>query len=355
MLGKRKTGNERWVRNVLVQLRTLTDHDLIAFVADDTTDLPPGVERRVIRPAWPFARQLWSLRRAVRAALVDVLLVQYVAPAHLPCPVVTVVHDVSFVEHPRWFSPLERIWMQRLIPRTMRAAAFVVTVSEFSRDEIARLTETDPSRIVVAPDGVDPVFREPARPPEAEPYFLAVGNITPRKDLPIAIEAHARARGNRPDFPVLLVAGQDTYGASATHAAAKRTGAVRFLGYVDDGALAGLTGHALALLSPSRYEGFGLPALEAMAAGAPVIASDIPVMREVTGEAALLIPVGDAAAWADAILKIHDDVDLRQRMIAAGRARAARFTWERCAEMVLRALEEAAADPREGADGRRPR
>lgn len=343
MLGKHKTGNERWVRNVIAEMRAAPDHDLVAFVAEAEVDLPDGIERRALRPTNPAARQLWSLRKAVREARVDVLLVQYVAPARLPCPVVTVVHDVSFLEHPEWFSPLERLWMPRLIPKTMRQASAVITVSAFSKSEIVRLTGTAPSKVAVAHDGVDPVFRTPAPSPEAAPYFLAVGNVTPRKDLPVAISSYGRARTSRSDFPALLIAGQDSYGASETHRTAARVGpSVRFLGYVDDGTLAGLMQHAVAVLYPSRYEGFGLPVVEAMAAGAPVIASDIPVMREVAGDAAALVPLDDAEAWVDALRRLADDAGHRGQRIAAGKERAAAFTWGRCAREVLGTIERAA-------------
>jgi len=346
MLGKRKTGNERWVRNVITELRTSSDHDLVAFTTDAGVELPGGVERRVLRPAWPVARQLWSLRRAVRRARIDVLLVQYVAPQRLPCPVVTVVHDVSFIEHPQWFSPLERVWMRRLITRTMRRASAVITVSAFSKSEIVRLIGTNPSKIVVAHDGVDPVFLE-ASPGEQHPdpaAVLAVGNITTRKNLGTLISAYHRLLGARPTAPTLLVAGQDAHGAGPIHEAAAPLGAaVRFLGYVDDADLARLMRTAVVVTYPSRYEGFGLPVVEAMAAGTPVIASDIPVMREVAGDAALLVPPEDAAGWADAMERILEDAGLRQRLAAAGRERATRYTWERCAATVRDVLERAVA------------
>jgi glycosyltransferase involved in cell wall biosynthesis len=283
--------------------------------------------------------------RAMRDRL-DVLLVQYTGPPVAPCPVVTVVHDVAFALFPASFSRTERLWMPRTIPWTMRRAARVITVSEFSRSEIERVYGLSADRVSVAPDGVDPAFLSPpGRPAVDPPFLMAVGNVQPRKGLGTLVEAYRELVRRRPDIPErLVIVGQPWHASEAASLALstadlRRDGRLVFTGYVDDPSLAALYASATALAFPSTYEGFGLPPVEAMAAGTPAVVSDIPVMREVAGDAALRVPPGDPTAWARALLEVTTDAKLRNDLIRRGRERAASFTWDRTAEAVIEALE----------------
>ncbi len=363
-VGERKTGNERFIANVARELRGICDHELILYFTDEAAagawqtgawhtgerHTDGRTEVRVLRPSSPFLRIPFSMPAAARRDRLDVLLVQYSASARIRCPVVTVVHDVSFAVHPESFTALERLWMPRTIPATMRRAAAVVTVSSFSRDEIRRVYGIPEARIVVAPNGVDPVFERPA-PASGQwepPYLLWVGNIEPRKNLGTVVRAFEILMRRHPETADrLLVVGTELRGGgdSVRREAAEleRSGRIAFLGRIDDVELAGLLQRAIALVYPSVYEGFGLPVVEAMACGIPVLASDIPVMREVAGEAAALLPARDAEAWAEAMLEISTDGARRAHMSALGRERAASFTWRRTAEAVLGALEGAVA------------
>jgi glycosyltransferase involved in cell wall biosynthesis len=173
-----------------------------------------------------------------------------------------------------------------------------------------------------------------------------VGNLQPRKNLETLVEAYARVVQSRPDLPERLVlVGKEVYAAGPVYeraATLRQSGRVLFTGYLPHQDLIGLLQGATAFAYPSVYEGFGLPPVEAMVAGVPALVSDIPVMREVAGEAALRLPPLDPAAWADALMKVATDARLRSSLIERGRARAARYTWEACAEVVLAALERAA-------------
>jgi len=270
----------------------------------------------------------------------DVMLVQYTAPRSPGCPVVSVVHDVSFAEHPEWFSPLERLWMPRTIPATIRRAARIVTVSEFSSSEIQRIYGVAPDRISVAHDGVDPIFTRLREPLEAPPYFLYVGNLEPRKNLKVLLSAFGDMRARHPQARErLLIAGSPRRGGVA-HSPDE---GVRFLGRVDDEGLSALMQHATALCYPSLYEGFGLPPIEAMAAGTPALVSDIPVMRETVGDAAVLLPPTDAVAWADAMAKVAMEPGYRDSLGEQGKRRVANYTWTKTARIVLDALETAAS------------
>jgi glycosyltransferase involved in cell wall biosynthesis len=290
-----------------------------------------------------------------------VLFVQYTAPPLLSCPVVTVVHDVAFALHPEFFRPLDRVWMNRTIPFTMRRAAEVVTVSEFSRDEIVRVFGIPPARIAVAHDAVAPVFWDPAprEGPVAPPYFLAVGNLQPRKNLVTLVRAYRAALRRRPDLPErLVVVGQEWFAAEELHRETedlRRAGRVVFTGYVSDEALVGLMRRATAFAYPSVYEGFGLPPVEAMAAGTPALVADIPVTREVVGDAGLRLPATDPEAWADALLRLAGDDVMRAVLIERGRRRAATFSWDSSAAVVLAALERAAGRRRSGGIGQSSR
>jgi glycosyltransferase involved in cell wall biosynthesis len=261
---------------------------------------------------------------------------------------VTLVHDVAFARHPEFFSPFERAWMNRTIPASMRRSAGVVTVSEFTRGEIVELYGIPERRITVAHNGVDPIFLAPAAgPPAVEPpFFLAVGNLQPRKNLATLIAAYRTLVARRPELPErLVIVGAPAYDADRILREAadlRGSGRAVFPGYVTDEALVTLLHHATAFAYPSVYEGFGLPPLEAMAAGAPAIVADIPVMREVTGDAALRVATLDTEAWVRALERVSSDERLRADLRVRGAKRATSFTWEAAANAVAGSMEAAA-------------
>jgi glycosyltransferase involved in cell wall biosynthesis len=352
-IGERKTGNERFIANLIPALRARSDHELVLYVTSDEAERSlraRGLNRtsvRRVRPATPLVRIPFGLPMRVAADRLDVLLVQYTAGPWIPCPVVTVVHDVAFRRHPEFFSPFERRWMNRAIPFTMRRAARIVTVSSFSLGEIVACFGLDPARISVAHEAADPIFeRTPSMPSGVDPpYVLAVGNLQPRKNLAVLLGAFREL--SRPVRERLVIAGQASLGAEALRRDAadlERSGRVVFTGYVPDERLVGLLAGATAFAYPSVYEGFGLPVLEAMAAGTPALVADIPVMREIAGNAAVRLPAHDPSAWARAIERLAADPARRAELADAGRRRAAGFSWAATAEVVLRAVEAAAAD-----------
>ncbi len=353
-IGERQTGNERFIVNLIPALRNACDHELVLYFTEararDEWQAMPGTQVRLLRPAHPAVRIPLVLPwRAARDDL-DVLLVQYSGPPVTSRPLVTVVHDVAFQLFPHFFTPAQRIWMRRTIPFTLRRAAGVVSVSNFTKDEIVRVFGVPPERITVAHNGVDPIFADPTvrASPLEPPFFLSVGNLQPRKNLPTLIGAFARALELRPDLPErLVIVGKEVQDVEAIHRQAeelRRRGRVIFTGYLKDEQLVGLIQRATAFAYPSVYEGFGLPPVEAMAAGIPALVSDIPVMREIVGDAALRLPPTDDEAWAQALIEVTSDEALRSTMIERGRARVALYTWERCARQVLSALE-AAGNP----------
>jgi glycosyltransferase involved in cell wall biosynthesis len=259
----------------------------------------------------------------------------YVVPPTRRAAAVATVHDLTFVHHPE-MSTADTLGYPDLVRRAVRRGARVHTESRFVAEEITAELGVPADRITVVPLGVTP-------PPAADPavghrlaggprYVLSVGTIEPRKDHPGLVDAFELLADDDPDLRLVL-AGPDGWGADALAArldrARHRHRIVR-LGWVDDHDRAALLRGAAALAYPSRYEGFGLPPLEAMAVGTPVVATAAGAVPEVVGDAALLVPPGDPAALADALARVLDDGPTRDRLVAAGTARVARYAWADC-------------------------
>ncbi|MGO4127700.1 glycosyltransferase family 4 protein [Inquilinus sp. YAF38] len=264
---------------------------------------------------------------------------------------VVTIHDMSPVDHPEWFTPRFAAWYKMIVTSVARRAARVLTVSQFSAGRIAELSGRPLDRIDVAYPGVDPRFFD-AAPGEAlarydlagRPYVLIIGTLEPRKNLERAIEAWRLAQPKLgPDTVLAIGGGLSNQRIFKDAALGAEIPNVRLLGYVDDALLPGLYAGASAFLYPSVYEGFGLPPLEALAAGAPVVTSRDTVMAEIVGPAALLVDPHDAGAIADGLVEVlRGPTAAVEARRAAGLERARGFTWDRCADGVRRTLRAAA-------------
>jgi glycosyltransferase involved in cell wall biosynthesis len=252
---------------------------------------------------------------------------------------VVVIHDVAAHAHPEWYGRAYVAWQRLLLPRLARRARLVLTVSEFSRGEIVGRLGVPSERVRVVPNGVSERFRPDADPAPARsalglprPYVLAVGTRIGRKNLAVLGEAASR----------LHALGIDLVAAGGERAYMRGEGSspARPLGYVPEELLPGLYAGARAVAVPSLYEGFSLPCLEAMASGVPLVAADRSALPETCGGAALLADPHDPAAFADALRTAVSDDGERRRLTAAGLERAARFGWERTAELTDRAIGE---------------
>jgi glycosyltransferase involved in cell wall biosynthesis len=279
-------------------------------------------------------------------------------PAHVlpivhPRRSVVTVHDLGYLYWPGAHSRRRWWYLHLSTLYNARAATQVIADSAATRDDLVARYAIPAGKIRVVHLGHRPEFRPL---PEADvaavrarygirgQYVLAVGTLQPRKNLGRLFEAFVSAREQTGSECKLLVAGGSGHGGEAIRKqAASKGDAVRLLGYVPDADVPALMGGALALAFPSLHEGFGLPALEAMACGTPVVASDTTSLPEVVGDAGLLVPPTDVAAVAAALARVVGDAGLRADLRRRGLERAARFTWRRCAEETLRVLEEAAA------------
>jgi glycosyltransferase involved in cell wall biosynthesis len=250
---------------------------------------------------------------------------------------VVVIHDLAALAHPEWYGLVYAAWQRVVLPRIARRARRVITVSRFSKGEIAERLGVPGQRIAVVPNGVSAAFSPGVDPGPAKaalglgkPYVLAVSTRIARKKLG-ALTIAAHALGER---GIELVCA----GSGRTYMRAGEPAPGRALGYASERLLPGLYAGAEALAMPSVYEGFGLPVLEAMACGTPVVAANRAALPELWHDAALLADPDDPDSFADALLRATGPE--RERLAAAGRERASRFSWERSAELTDRVIGE---------------
>jgi glycosyltransferase involved in cell wall biosynthesis len=247
-------------------------------------------------------------------------------------PLVTTIHDISPVVHPEWFATGYATLYRAVTPLAVRRSAAVITVSEFSASELADAYPSAAGKIRAVHNGVTPP--PPGTPPAgvspSAEFLLFVGSVNPRKNVEGLLTAYRRYRESA-DWPAkLLLAGAEN-DVFATPKMPSVDGA-HALGYVGDAELGWLYRNARALVFPSKYEGFGLPILEAMSVGTPVVTSDRGAMAEVAGDAACLVDADDPGAIAAGMERVDADPEYRETLARAGRGRAGEFTWERTAE-----------------------
>jgi glycosyltransferase involved in cell wall biosynthesis len=276
----------------------------------------------------------------------------FVLPPVGRTPAILTVHDLSFLRVPQFFVPGFCSYLVGAVSRAVGRAAHILADSESTRHDLVELLAVEPERVTVVYPGVEPRFRPiddareldrvraryglPAR------FVLGLGTLQPRKNLGGLVEAFGRLLVTAGDEDVadlhLVIAGGKGWMYEETLALPERlglAGRVHFAGFVDDADLPALYNLAAVFAFPSWYEGFGLPVLEAMACGTPVVAADNSSLPEAAGEAGLMVDAADTEALAAALGRLLEDGTLRARLFSAGQARARQFTWERAAAELL--------------------
>jgi glycosyltransferase involved in cell wall biosynthesis len=338
------TGTEIYARNIIETLaasRGARTMRVYANAIESPPWLPAGVEWRGI----PFPRVWthWRLRQALRRERPDVTFIpSHVLPVALGLKSVVTIHDIGHRREPRAYSRSARWYLEATTRYAARRATRLIAVSKSTADDLARFYHVPGGRITVVHSGVDPRMRpqDPSKVDEVlrrlrigGAYFLYVGRNHPRKNLPMLRRAfdEARRRGLEAE---LVLAGPGHEQGSA--------GATRTLSYVPPDDLPALYAGAIALTLPSRFEGFGFPALEAMRCGTAVLGSTAGALPEIIGTAGILLSPDDAGAWSQAMLELAHDPALQRRLIAAGAARSADFSWEAAASKTWGVLDGAA-------------
>ena len=264
---------------------------------------------------------------------------------------VLTITDLALFENPECYGRAFGAWYRTMYPRAARNARRILTISDFTRGVISRILRIPDKNIVVTHLGVDERFRPQ---PDAgiaamrerlgigEKYVLAVGAVSPRKNIARLLEAWDRVADRVPDAQLVLVA-EDKFAFSGMAGMERLPRRCVHLKGIDDDTLALLYAGAAVFAYPSIYEGFGLPVVEAMASGAPVVTSNVTSLPEVAGDAAVLVDPYDTDAIGEAIVSVLDDRSLRDSLRSKGFARAAAFSWDRTARETWATLQEAAS------------
>ena len=355
-VGARLAGNESYAINLiesLAQIDSVNRYTLYVTkreAVDRFNGRWPNFSVRLTLPHTPLVRIPLTLSSELRRNPVDVLHVQFTAPPFAPCPVVVSIHDLSFEHLPLTFKRRSRMQLRLTVRQSARKAARILTLSESVRQDIIETYGIAPERVTTIPIAAPAHFRPVTDAGEiqrvrltykiAGDYILSVGSIQPRKNLTRLVAAYARLRRERAEgkLPRLVIVGKQAWLYDETLRAIEEQGIgdlTVLTGYVPDADLPALYSGAVCLVYPSYFEGFGLPPLEAMQCGAPVIAGNRTSLPEVVGEAGLLVDPFDEAAIATAIARLIDDSDLRAELRVKGLKRARVFDWHETARRTL--------------------
>ena len=360
-VGTGLAGNETYITNLveaLAEIDTVNCYTVYVTKREAVERFShrwPHVTVRRTLPHTPLIRIPLTLFAELRLRPVDLLHVQFTTPL-APCPVVATIHDISFEHLPHTFKRRSRMQLHLTVRWTARVASHVVTPSEHARRDIIETYGISPDKISATPLAAPPHFAPVTDESEIRrvrslysidgDYILSVGSIQPRKNLTRLIAAYAALRRTRPQakLPRLVLVGKRAWLFEETLRTIEEQGIasdVIFTGYVPESDLPGLYTGALCFVYPSYFEGFGLPPLEAMQCGTPVITGDRTSLPEVVGDAGLMVDPFETSALTSAIALMIDDERLRTELRRKGLERARTFTWHKTAQLTLKAYEQA--------------
>lgn len=343
LVGRNRSGNETYLKGIIGGLQTVCrrqDDLILAGGVPSVIAQLVGPQTRAVQLAHGLRGELGFARLAQRLRA-DFVIAHYNAPLWSSAPVATVVHDISFLRLPETFPRLLRSRIRWSVERSVRRSTLIVTVSRFSREELLNAYPTlRPDQVVVTPnapaahffdrpasDVLSHVKRHYGLP---DRFVLSIGNVQPRKNYS-RLAAAAKLAG-----APLVIAGQP--GWRHRQVTAELPSSVRLLGFVPDDHLCPLLRLCSVFAYPSLYEGFGLPVIEAMAAGAPVVTSSTTALAEVARDAAVLVDPESVSSIADGLMQVLTSSDVQGSLRVSGERRAAGFTWEDSARSLYSAL-----------------
>jgi glycosyltransferase involved in cell wall biosynthesis len=361
-VGAELAGNESYITYLIEALAEIDRENQYTLYVTKRAALDRFADRwanfsvRTTLPHTPLVRIPLTLSAELRRKPVDVLHVQFTAPPFAPCPVVVTIHDLSFEHLPQTFRRRSRTQLRLTVRHSARTAARVLASSEYTRRDLIATYGISPELITVTSLAAPPHFEPITVATELErvrqtygisgEYILSVGSIQPRKNLPRLIAAYARLRGDGPKgkLPQLVLVGKRAWlydETIRTIADLRVSESVILTGYVPEADLPALYSGALCFVYPSYFEGFGLPPLEAMKCGAPVIVGNRTSLPEVVADAGLLVDPFDVAQISEAILSLIEDSNLRTKLRLKGLERARRFSWQATARQTLETYRQA--------------
>ena len=362
-VGAKLAGNESYAVNLieaLAQIDRVNDYTLYVTTTEAYERFNqrwPNFKVHTTLPHTPLIRIPLTLSAELRKHPVDVLHVQFTAPPFCPCPVVVSLHDLSFEHLPQTFNRRSRTQLRLTVRHSARRAAQILTLSEHTRRDVIETYSIAADRVTAIPIAAPTHFCAVNDDMELQrvrhtygingDYVLSVGSIQPRKNLVRLIKAYASLRdrhtGNK--FPKLVLVGKCAWLYDETLRALDETKvreSVVLTGYVPEADLPALYSGALCFVYPSYFEGFGLPPLEAMKCGAPVIVGNATSLPEVVGDAGLKVDPFDVSAIAGAIEELINNSELRHELRVKGSQRASMFDWRNTAQQTLKVYEQVA-------------
>ena len=351
MAGSQETGNETYICRLCECLPVLAP-DMEFIIATYDCDFFPELKKlsnvtivHISRD--PIRRLLFELPYISKKYKADLIHGTYALPLMPGCKTVVSVHDISFIEHPEWFSRRDQVVLRLGVSSSIRQASSVLTISNFSKNAITNHYKASHNRTISIPIGVDlERFTDPPQLSDklkkqygiTKPYILALGNLQPRKNITRLIDAFHASKQQIKEPLQLILAGKAQFKSNEIINQVERLGLsndISFTGYVKDEDLPSLYGDAVIFVYPSLYEGFGLPILEAMATGTAVISSKTTAMPEVCGDTAHYIEPTDTKDISHAIIKLITDQVYRDRLIEKGLKRVSSYTWTQTARKTL--------------------
>jgi len=353
------TGNCTYIRCLVEALLQIDqDNEYYLYITDSTFAYYQrfrGKKNVVLRtlPADHPALRIGFLGLRIFLDRIDLLHVQYVAPPFFGGKLIVTLHDISYLRYPQCFRKPELLYLRWLVPSALKRASRIVTISEFSRQEIINNYRVSPERVDLTHLGAQPLLR-PSPDAQAKdllskrygisgPYMLFVGRLDARKNLSSLIQAFDILKQKKKIAHQLVIVGKkvflpSSFGEVLTRLSSKEQ--VILTGCVPSSFLPALYSLADVFIYPSLYEGFGLPCLEAMACGCPVIASNVSSFPEILGQAAILVNPYDVAEISEAMFKVISDIKLREQMKIKGLEKARQFNWEDTARKTLKIYKE---------------